>query len=215
MSQHGICNLSVIPLMSEPSHRSEVVSQILFGEHFSCLEERGDWTQIQTEPDHYKGWVLTSQYEKILITEFQELCKSNVLTAFDLIQVVEINGQFTTIVFGSNLPSLTSGRGKIAGTEYTFDGEARNTSEKNGSKMIVENALMYLNAPYQWGGRSPFGIDCSGLTQMVYKMSGINLKRDSSLQAEQGKDIHLLDETHAGDLAFFDNEEGNINHVGI
>ena len=74
---------------------------------------------------------------------------------------------------------------------------------------------MYLNAPYQWGGRSPFGIDCSGLTQMVYKMSGISLQRDSSVQSEQGKAIHLLDETHPGDLAFFDNEKGIINHVGI
>jgi len=66
-----------------------------------------------------------------------------------------------------------------------------------------------------WGGRSPFGIDCSGFTQMVYKLCGMPLKRDAWMQAEQGQDIHLLDETQPGDLAFFDNEEGRIIHVGI
>jgi len=80
---------------------------------------------------------------------------------------------------------------------------------------MLENALMYLNAPYLWGGRSPFGIDCSGFTQMVYKLCGIKLKRDAFMQADQGSSVHLLDESQPGDLAFFDNEEGKIIHVGI
>jgi cell wall-associated NlpC family hydrolase len=83
------------------------------------------------------------------------------------------------------------------------------------TKGIIENAYMYLHSPYLWGGRTPFGIDCSGFTQMVYKLAGIRLKRDASQQAEQGTLINLIDEARQGDLAFFDNEEGRIIHVGI
>jgi gamma-D-glutamyl-L-lysine dipeptidyl-peptidase len=72
-----------------------------------------------------------------------------------------------------------------------------------------------LNSPYLWGGKTPFGIDCSGFTQMAYKLAGIKLRRDAWQQAEQGHTINLLEETEPGDLAFFDNDEGNIVHVGI
>lgn len=215
MSQFGICSLSVIPLMSEPSHRSEIVSQILFGEHFTVLEERGDWTQIQTEPDHYNGWILNSQFNVLSVPDFQSLNSQPVFTSLDLIQVIEMESNIIPIVLGSNLPFYAHGKGKLSNATYSFEGQTQNTSETNGSQMLIDNAMMYLNAPYLWGGRSPFGIDCSGLTQMVYKMSGISLKRDSSVQSEQGKAIHLLDETHAGDLAFFDNDKGAISHVGI
>ena len=74
---------------------------------------------------------------------------------------------------------------------------------------------MYLNSPYLWGGRSPFGIDCSGFTQMVFKLNGIKLPRDAYEQAEIGKTLNFIEETQKGDLAFFDNEEGKIIHTGI
>ncbi|NTW32657.1 MAG: C40 family peptidase, partial [Bacteroidetes bacterium] len=80
---------------------------------------------------------------------------------------------------------------------------------------IVENAYMYLDAPYLWGGRSPFGIDCSGFVQMVYKLIGIRLPRDASQQASQGTTINFLSEAVPGDIAFFDNEDGIIVHTGI
>jgi cell wall-associated NlpC family hydrolase len=79
----------------------------------------------------------------------------------------------------------------------------------------VNDALLYLNAPYVWGGRTPFGIDCSGFVQMVYKMKKIKLLRDASQQASQGEVISLLGEAEPGDLAFFDDAEGKITHVGL
>ncbi|WP_231519616.1 C40 family peptidase, partial [Alteromonas stellipolaris] len=75
--------------------------------------------------------------------------------------------------------------------------------------------MLYLNSPYLWGGKSPFGIDCSGFVQMVYKISGIHLFRDAYGQAKQGQALSFIEESAPGDLAFFDNEEGKIIHVGI
>ena len=89
---------------------------------------------------------------------------------------------------------------------------------KNQNKVttdIINNAMKYLGAPYMWGGRSPFGIDCSGFTQVVFGMCGITLKRDAYLQAELGNTIDFINETKTGDLVFFDNDESKITHVGI
>ncbi len=72
-----------------------------------------------------------------------------------------------------------------------------------------------MNAPYLWGGKTPFGIDCSGFTQMVYKLNGHALLRDASEQASQGIALSFIEESEPGDLAFFDNSEGQIIHVGI
>lgn len=80
---------------------------------------------------------------------------------------------------------------------------------------IVNTALLYLNTPYLWGGKTPFGIDCSGFTQMVYKLNGFNILRDASQQASQGEVLSFIEESSPGDLAFFDNNEGEITHVGI
>ncbi|MGK0175927.1 MAG: cell wall-associated NlpC family hydrolase, partial [Ulvibacter sp.] len=80
---------------------------------------------------------------------------------------------------------------------------------------LINTAFMYLNTPYLWGGKTPFGIDCSGLTQMVYKLCGYKLLRDASQQAMQGEVLSFIEESEPGDLAFFDNSEGDIVHVGI
>lgn len=212
---YGICNLSVIPMRLEPSHRSEQVSQLLFGEHFTVLQVQQEWSQIRCAYDDYEGWIQTAQYLPIAIQDFMELERSNNHLTYDLVQILVNHQSIFSIMLGSTLPWFRAGSCRIGGVNYTFEGNARQPSHAEGTKSIVENAFMYLQAPYLWGGRSPFGIDCSGLTQMVYKLAGVKLKRDAWMQAEQGGSVHLLDESQPGDLAFFDNEEGKIIHVGI
>ena len=85
----------------------------------------------------------------------------------------------------------------------------------NVRKVMIDQALKYFNAPYLWGGRSPLGIDCSGLTQIIYKMAGYAIPRDAGQQVHCGKALSFIEETKPGDLAFFDNDEGRIIHVGI
>ena len=96
---------------------------------------------------------------------------------------------------------------------HRFEGkQLENPKSKDN---LVNTALHYLNSPYMWGGKSPFGIDCSGFVQCVYQLHGVQLPRDAYLQAEHGETLGFIDESEAGDLAFFDDEEGKITHVGI
>ena len=212
---YGICSLNLISLRAEPSHRSEEISQLLFGETFTVLEEVNEWIKIHQSFDDYEGWIQKSQQHPLELSEFNELQKNKAFLSYDLVQILINHQSITSILLGSRLPWFRDGNCRIGNTTYSFEGNARQIDSMITGKLVVENAYMYLNAPYHWGGRSPFGIDCSGLTQMAYKLSGITLKRDAWMQAEQGQAVHLLDETQVGDLAFFDNEEGKITHVGI
>ncbi|MBK7084827.1 MAG: C40 family peptidase [Flavobacteriales bacterium] len=87
----------------------------------------------------------------------------------------------------------------------------------DGERADLIDAYMhpFLGAPYLWGGRTPTGVDCSGLTQMLFMLMGIYLPRDAYQQAEEGDPVELVDLAEPGDLAFFDNAEGRITHVGI
>jgi len=108
------------------------------------------------------------------------------------------------------LGSVVSGMDVLG---HTFEGYA--TEHQQSKSNLVDTALLYLNTPYLWGGKTPFGIDCSGFAQMVYKMNGYVLKRDAGQQSQQGEPLSFIEESEPGDLAFFDNNEGLIDHVGI
>jgi hypothetical protein len=192
-----------------------MVSQLLFGETVSIIDKHDGWAKVIITFDEYEGWIHSSQLVSLSLPEFLETQKAKNYLSFDLVQILLSHQRIYSIVLGSTLPWFREGLCRIGDTNYTFDGNARIPDYAAGTRMIVENAFMYLNAPYLWGGRSPFGIDCSGFTQMVYKLCGITLKRDAWMQAEQGSGINLLDETQPGDLVFFDNEEGKIIHTGI
>lgn len=211
----GICNLSIVPLRGEPSHRSEMVSQVLFGEHFEMLDTLNEWIKIRMAYDGYIGWILQSQCIQISMDDYNFLQKAGAFVTTDLVQLLVSDPTVLSIVMGSALPFYENGSCRINDKKYLYDGKARYPEESSSSQMIVENAYMYLNAPYLWGGRTPFGIDCSGFTQMVYKLSGHDLLRDAFIQAGQGTQVNLPGEAQPGDLAFFDNEEGKITHVGI
>ena len=212
---HGICNLSLVPVRKEPSDRSEMVTQLLFGEHFEVTEKKNLWRKIRTTYDNYEGWVDEKQFLLISLEEFNKLNRAAAYITLELLQVISGNDNMLPIVLGSTLPFFNGKNFRLGSKEFVYEGNVRNCDTPSPKKMIVENAYMYLNAPYLWGGRSPFGLDCSGFTQMVYKLSGYKLKRDAHQQAEQGYTLNLLSEAEPGDLVFFDNEEGKIIHTGI
>ncbi|WP_010227650.1 C40 family peptidase [Gillisia marina] len=205
--QYGICNLSIVPVRIQPADASEMVTQLLYGEYFKVLEERGKWSRIRIAFDSYEGWIDNRQFVKIEESVYFELSSETRRYSADLIEFLTDDSEgLTTIPLGSVLNSN-------APLKSTFDGSSVSGIKEKIN--LVNTALLYLNAPYMWGGKTPFGIDCSGLTQMVYMLNGYSLLRDASQQATQGEALSFIEESEPGDLAFFDNSEGKITHVGI
>jgi gamma-D-glutamyl-L-lysine dipeptidyl-peptidase len=193
----GICNLSIVPCRREPSDKSELVTQLLFGDHFWIMETQGSWCKIKIAYDDYECWIDKKQFQPIAQQTYDILSATDIFCTNELVQVI------------------TNGECIIENQTYLYDGAYINGHLPFTKTGIVETAMMYLNSPYLWGGKTPFGIDCSGLTQIVYKLNGIKLLRDASQQATQGETLSFVEEAEPGDLAFFDNEEGHIVHVGI
>ncbi|WP_347926228.1 C40 family peptidase [Pontimicrobium sp. SW4] len=205
--QYGICNLSIVPLRLEASDASELVSQVLYGDFFKVLEKRKKWSKIRLDFDSYEGWIDNKQYHEITESEFKELQQTVPVYATDLVEFIEnTSKELIPIPLGASLNGLSI-------LNHIHDGNT--TSGVLQKNNILHIASFYLNAPYLWGGKTPFGIDCSGFTQMVYKLNGYKLLRDASQQATQGDALSFIEESEPGDLAFFDNTEGNIIHVGI
>lgn len=205
--QYGICNLSIVPLKFEPSDTSELVSQVLYGEFFKVLEQRKSWSKIRLAYDRYEGWIDTKQYGEIDHENYISLKNSVLKLSSDLIEFVQADdGKLHTIPLGSTLNGL-----KLLDHHY----EGNFVEGVKPKQHLIETAFHYTNSPYLWGGKTPFGIDCSGFTQMVYKLNGHQLLRDASQQATQGTALSFIEESEPGDLAFFDNDEGRIVHVGI
>lgn len=205
--RYGICHLSLVPIYEAPDTGVSLCSQLLYGEGFKILESRKYWHRIRSHWDHLEGWVRDGQFREIDELTWEKATASQSPCAADLIG--EIYGEdqiMTPVLLGSTI-------GNAALLMHRFEGNSFLPSEEKST--LVATALLYLNSPELAGGRSPFGIDASGLTQMVYKCHGHSLKRTAAQQALQGNALSFIEESTPGDLAFFDNPDGSINHVGM
>lgn len=197
-----------------------MVTQILFGEHFEVIEDVENWSKVRLAYDNYEGWVDTKMIS-VIGEEFYHLLATQLpAVANDTFNIVFQEKDYSNklIVPGSSFPFCDREEKsfKIGEKKYFYQGKVTgNGDETNVRDSIIEAALKYFNAPYLWGGRTPYGIDCSGLTQIVYKLNGISLPRDASQQVLVGEPLTFVEEAMPGDLAFFDNAEGKITHVGI
>lgn len=207
----------MVPCRAEPSDKSEMVTQLLFGETFRILKKQGNWVNIKNALDDYESWIDKKQFVSISESAYEGLNRNPSVCASDLVQLItdKKNGIMQSIVIGSSLPNYKQGSIAFADDVFEFDGDICTYEQLDKRDLIRDNSQTFLHAPYLWGGRSPFGIDCSGLVQVIYKMVGIKLNRDASQQAEQGVTLSFVEEAEVGDLAFFDNAEGDIIHVGI
>jgi len=203
-------------MRSAPADNSEMVSQLLFGEHYTVLEvaANGTWLKIANYFDGYQGWISKNQHYKIDEEYFDQINISDYKICLDTTANILYKKNLITIMMGSVLPISTHELFKME-EQLAFNGEAKSLSQRMDAEFIKKIAMRYQFAPYLWGGRSPFGIDCSGFTQLVFKMSGFKLQRDSSQQVHQGALVESFDEMQMGDLVFFRNVASDVFHVGI
>lgn len=211
---YGICNLSMAPLRAMATDKSEMVSQVLFGETFEILETEKEWSKIRLSYDNSEGFIDNKQYLIITETFFLKLTTEKKYISGELIDfITNKNNELTTIPLGADLPFYNNNKLEINAELYMYEGAV--LSEVKAKSEIPQIAFTYLNTPFLWGGKTPFGMDASGFVQMVYKLCGHSLFREVKAQATQGEVLSFIEESVPGDLAFFDNEEGEIIHVGI
>lgn len=215
---YGISGLSIIPVRREPSEKSEMISQILFGEHFEVHELFMGWARVVLAYDGYEGWVDQKMITPLSDRLYAKIEKSPSAVCTDIFNLIPSEDeQHIMIVAGSSLPCWRPYKHEFSIGKETFrmSGNFTYGQPSEARKFMIRQALMYFNAPYLWGGRSPFGIDCSGFSQIIYKLIGVKLPRDAKDQVYHGVALSFVEETQPGDLAFFDNDEGQIVHVGL
>ncbi|QBO57424.1 C40 family peptidase [Chryseobacterium salivictor] len=190
----GICTVSVAAIRAEQSHQSEMTSQLLYGETFDILESTGKFVKVKMDFDGYEGWIDAQQICEISEEYFLERKTELVLNTIQMYNTSQ----------GAILLSI--------GSEVNSE-KAERSFLKVGT--ISETAKQFLNVPFLWSGRSFFGIDCSGFVQLIYKVHGIFLPREAQHQSEIGEVLSFVEESKPGDLAFFEDAEGKISHVGM
>jgi hypothetical protein len=213
---HGVVHLSVIPVRRLPNDKSEIVTQLLFGETLEVITKKhNNWCRIKSEWDGYEGWVDRKQLLLISKSEFDKLSGRRAY-ALDICAPVYSDKRNTPILIGSTLPRYDGISLKISNGRMRYSGQIISPEFTSVRlELLRKIAFKYLGAPYLWGGRSPFGIDCSGYVQNVFKFFNIRLPRDAYQQAGEGEVVDFISQSKLGDLAFFANEEGKIIHVGI
>ncbi len=211
---YAVCCVPVAPIRMEPDHRSEMVSQLLFGECcIITIVEKNGWVKVVSKLDAYTGWCQQPHFQEI--DEVHYYLEENNLTA-DWVNEIDYNGHMMWVPLGSSLTAMKNGNAIWRKNTVHYSGKVwEPAAAKHDVKTIKQLAFKFLNTAYLWGGRSVFGIDCSGFTQAVYKFLNVHLLRDAQQQATQGELVSFLQQAHCGDLAFFDDEDGNIMHVGI
>ncbi len=202
--QYGFCHAPVCAVRKEPSDCTEMVTQLTFGETVEVRDQKAHWIEITTLTDGYTGYV--DRRHLIGISE-KELRKWHDERHIQ-------TGLSGTIETPWGLQMTPAGSFIGAHTDFNIGKYAFQRENREGELNAESFSSSFLNVPYLWGGKTSFGIDCSGLTQLYYRILGINLPRDAAQQQQEGLQIEL-DEAQKSDLFFYQNTSGKVTHVGL
>ena len=222
MEKYGVAHLAQIAMRTEPQHRSEMCSQLIFGDPYQVLEETDKWMKIKTFDCNYQGWIDAQLFNSLHPEDLDNYLKTDKFMVTDYLMFIrefESNVTFP-IYMGSTFPYPNDGMLILGNAIFMIDLPTIETapSHPNLSQeqiKLLKFASGFLRSPYLWGGRTPLGIDCSALVQLAYKAIGKSLPRDASEQVLQGENVDFFEQAQVGDVAFFDNDEGKIVHTGI
>ena len=230
-TEYVINHCPVTPVREEPSHAAEQATQLLFGEVCEVLQRQSSWTQIRSTMDGQVGWVSPGMLTPIdhkeamkLLGDGPEALAIGVVAKPTAVATVLDTGEKLMVTMGTRLPNYKKGTFEVLGKKYKINPRCVYEVKSEGSEVkgedVVRVAQSLLNVPYLWGGKNIMGYDCSGFTQTVYSVFGINLLRNAREQVTQGQVVGSLAETQPGDLVFFDHldrapEATRITHVGM
>ncbi|NJO00888.1 MAG: C40 family peptidase [Bacteroidia bacterium] len=204
--------MSIVPVRSQPSDRSEQTTQLLFGDSYQVLDHSPDkkWLYIENDFDAYRGWIDAGQFRPVSERYRQDLLAEPHPLSGDLVACLNWGKRHFPILLGSVLPFYQDDRIRMEEEIIRVKLETPPTLQIR----LMDAARKYWLAPYQWGGKSPFGLDCSGFIQQVFRMAACSLPRDAYQQAEKGEAVPSVAQSRVADLAFFA-REGRIVHVGL
>jgi gamma-D-glutamyl-L-lysine dipeptidyl-peptidase len=213
---YGVCRLSVVPMRNEPAHKSEQVSQLLFGEHYEVADvSKGkEWLKVVMYYDQCEGWIDARQHHTITKEYYDYINRADFKITTDVATSILYNKSSLLILMGSIIPITGSELFKME-EQFAFNGDSKSLGIKRDAEFLQTIAQKYLNSPYMWGGKSPFGIDASGFVQMVFKISGYRLGRTLQEQMRHGKEIIGLENAIPGDLLFLSALDEKSQHIGI
>ncbi|GAB3236140.1 C40 family peptidase [Hymenobacter seoulensis] len=221
--EHGVCALSAVPVRAEPTDKAEIVTQLIFGECYSILLTQGNWYQVRLAADQYVGWIDVKQHLSVSVEYLHAWQAQDHPRTLDVVQMVSDHGSRIPVTLGARLPFFDGMTLRLGERQFFYNGAATNPQNGHGPhgpvdqrlRLVVKMAHTFLKSPYLWGGKTLFGIDCSGLMQQLYGLVGVQLPRDAHQQINLGQPVHFVAQTRPGDLAFFDNADGRIVHVGL
>ncbi len=213
---YGVCRLSLVSIRQSPEEQAPVITQLLFGDHYEVLNatDQKGWIYIRIHFDGTLGWLSADQHHGITQEYFDQINHANFKITTDLTCSLLFKKSPSTILLGSIVPISNSELFKIE-EQFAFNGEAKSLGQKREVEFLKSIALKYLNAPFLAGGKSPFGIDASGLIQIVFKISGFLLPRQLDRQIAEGKKVEKLEDALPGDVAFFHDHSKKQLHAGI
>ena len=200
--EYGIVNLSLVPVRKKNNAKSEMISQLFFGELIEIISRKKNWSLVVSNIDKYVGWIRTSHFLPISKSDYIKLNNKKKKFSDTEISISNKKIKKYTIPSGSLISNCN-----YLGFSYDLNNEKFNS--------IEEISMTFLNAPYLWGGKTKFGTDCSGFVQTVFKIYGKILPRDAYEQALEGVEVTSVKNSKTGDLAFFGKKINEITHVGI
>ena len=216
INRYALITNTIVPLRADAADESEIMTELLFGDTFQILDQKHQWRYIRADADGYEGWIDEKAYVLLTDKQHRESTAGQAVYLLDTVGELEWPGGYRQkLVKGCRLPGYDALSGSVQVGNVRLRVHGRTITGHHELYRVLEIAASYMYAPYLWGGKTDFGMDCSGLTQMSFRLAGYyDLPRNARDQIHEGELVDF-DRRMPGDLAYFASKSGKITHVGL